>query len=132
MDVELFPRWEEIHYHTIVTADEIASTAKTDGCKAHLFCPECGAWFEPIAAALIEIEDHESYVIPAEGPYLKGDANGDGVVNIRDVTAIQRCLAGYDPSPFCRAAANVRGNGIVGIEDASLIQRYLAEYSDSL
>ncbi len=132
VDVELFPRWEEIHYHTIVTADEIASTAKTDGCKAHLFCPECGAWFEPIAAALIEIEDHESYVIPAEGPYLKGDANGDGVVNIRDVTAIQRCLAGYDPSPFCRAAANVRGNGIVGIEDASLIQRYLAEYSDSL
>ena len=58
---------------------------------------------------------------------LLGDANGDGKVNIRDVTAIQRKLANYDEPGFNEAAADINGEGL-DINDATLIQKYLAEY----
>ncbi len=44
--------------------------------------------------------------------YLRGDADGDGVVTISDVTAIQRHLADLD------------------ITDATKIQRFLAEFEN--
>ena len=58
-----------------------------------------------------------------------GDANSDGRVNIRDVTAIQRHVAEYEiltGSAFL--AADTDGNGVVDINDATLLQQYLAEF----
>ena len=57
---------------------------------------------------------------------VDGDANGDGIINIRDVTAIARHAAEYQNVKYF-AAADVDGNGKVEIADATLIQRYLAE-----
>ena len=58
-----------------------------------------------------------------------GDVNEDGKVNIRDVTAIQRHLAGFKLfSDEQLAVADVDGNGVVDINDATHLQRYLAEY----
>ena len=58
---------------------------------------------------------------------IRGDANGDGTVDIHDVTAIQRQLAEYgevnDP-----AAADMDGDGTVTISDVTAIQRMLAEF----
>ena len=60
---------------------------------------------------------------------LPGDANLDGKVDIRDVTAIQRHLSELAPlSPQALALADVNGDGAVNIDDATLIQRYLAEF----
>lgn len=126
-DFELFPKFTAIHYHDLQFVDVIPATATADGVKAHYVCTTCGKWFEPTATALIEIEDHEAWIIPAKGPYLLGDANGSGDVESTDVTAIQRKISNLKfNSGFCRGAADVDGDGAVTIIDATYIQRYQA------
>lgn len=58
-----------------------------------------------------------------------GDVNGDGKVNVRDLTALQRCLAEQGMfSEDDRAAADINNDGKVDVLDATGLQRYLAEY----
>ena len=60
---------------------------------------------------------------------LLGDANGDGIVNINDVTLIQRYLAELETlEGIYLHAADVNQDGTVDIADATVIQMYLAEY----
>lgn len=62
---------------------------------------------------------------------LLGDANGDGSVNINDVTAIQRFKADMEVIEGINLhAADVNGDGDVTIEDATILQRFFAEYDD--
>ena len=64
---------------------------------------------------------------------ILGDVNGDGYVNINDVTAIQRHLVELetlDENGF--AVADTNGDGELDIADATLIQMYLAEYDVKL
>ena len=61
---------------------------------------------------------------------LLGDANGDGNVNISDVTDIQRAVAEMDTLDDLRKkAADVNGDGVVTIDDATFLQMYLAEFA---
>lgn len=62
---------------------------------------------------------------------IRGDANGDGVVSIKDVTAIQRCLAELEPDTtgMVTKCGNVSGNNL-DISDATQIQLYLAEHGN--
>ncbi len=61
---------------------------------------------------------------------LLGDANGDGYVNISDVTDIQRAVAEIDTLDDLRKkAADVNGDGVVTIDDATILQMYLAEFA---
>lgn len=91
------------------------------------------------------IESNEEYsgwklcLLPAdsgvyESPFkdvIIGDANGDGIVNIRDVTAIQRHLADWELIPEqLLVLADTNGNGEIDIEDATYLQMFLAEYDD--
>ena len=58
-----------------------------------------------------------------------GDANGDGRIDVRDVTAIQRHISEFEllnGNGFF--AADINKNGIVTIEDATLLKMYLAEF----
>ena len=60
---------------------------------------------------------------------LLGDANGDGYVNISDVTDIQRAVAEMDTLDDLRKkAADINGDGVVTIDDATFLQTYLAEF----
>ena len=62
-----------------------------------------------------------------EPPLAVGDVNADDVVDIRDVTMVQRYLAGIltlDSRQL--AAADFVGDGQVDISDATFIQRYIA------
>ena len=62
-------------------------------------------------------------------PTLLGDANLDGVVNINDVTEIQRYLAEYITlSKKAQANADFNHDGKITIEDCTSIQYFLAEY----
>ncbi len=62
---------------------------------------------------------------------ILGDANGNGFVNISDVTAIQRHLAELEPLNSDRIKyADVNGGGL-DISDATAIQMYLAEYENT-
>ncbi len=56
--------------------------------------------------------------------YVRGDADGNGIVTAVDVTVIQRHIAGIETNSFVAIAADVDGKG-VSIVDVSLIQRYL-------
>ena len=58
-----------------------------------------------------------------------GDTDGDGSVNINDVTAIQRHLAELETlEGIYLHAADANQDGTVDIADATIIQMYLAEY----
>ena len=67
----------------------------------------------------------------ASTAYIRGDADGDGYVNINDVTAIQRVIAELesDRDGWIKRRGNVTG-GNFDITDATAIQRYLAEFDD--
>lgn len=61
--------------------------------------------------------------------FMLGDADGDGIINIRDVTAIQRHLAELEPfNEEQLAFTDTNGDGVVDIADATHLQMYLAEY----
>lgn len=62
---------------------------------------------------------------------LMGDANGDGQVNIDDVTLIQRVLAGLvaDKDGKIVQRCDIDGNGL-DIKDATAIQEYLAGFDN--
>lgn len=68
---------------------------------------------------------------PAE-PVIIGDANMDGKVDVRDVTAIQRHIAEYELlTGDGLTAADVNADGAVTIEDATELQEFLAEFEHS-
>ncbi len=62
-----------------------------------------------------------------EDKYLKGDADCDGVVNIRDTTAIQKHVADIIVlTEQGKANAEVDGSGNLTVKDATYIQKYIA------
>lgn len=64
--------------------------------------------------------------------YVRGDADGDGYVNINDVTKIQRVLADLesDSNDAVKRSCDFNNNGL-DIDDATNLQRYLAEFGNS-
>lgn len=75
------------------------------------------------------------YAIVQNIPYVLldgiklGDTTGDGIVNINDVTTIQRYLAELEPlEGIYLHAADANQDGTVDIADATALQMYIAEY----
>ena len=60
-------------------------------------------------------------VIVNKGTSLKGDANGDGKVDIVDVTMTISQILGQNPAGFNKTAADVNGDGRVDIVDVTSI-----------
>ena len=54
-----------------------------------------------------------------KGKYILGDANGDGQVNIADVTAIINHINGNTPESFVEKAANVNRDDSINIADVT-------------
>lgn len=74
------------------------------------------------------------YALTIEGAdeYQLGDADKNGVVNILDITLIQRTLAGMvELDKVQRLLADVDGDGQVTIQDATAIQIFIAEYDEN-
>lgn len=61
--------------------------------------------------------------------YILGDADGDGIVNISDATAIQKIIADIEVPSFNLKASDINGDGL-DISDVTKIQRYLAKFED--
>ena len=58
---------------------------------------------------------------------LKGDVNGDGKVNVKDATAIQKHIADLITiTAEGLVLADADGSGIVNIKDATAIQKHVA------
>lgn len=61
-------------------------------------------------------------------PVEKGDANGDGVININDATAIQQSLAMIKTiNPGLNDYADVNSDGAINVADATAIQKITAK-----
>lgn len=61
--------------------------------------------------------------------YDLGEIRGEGKTDIRDVTALQKYLAGaLSEDDIILAVADVNGDGNVDITDATTLQKYLAGY----
>ena len=74
-------------------------------------------------------DNHFNYVLLDY--VMMGDANGDGNVDIRDATTIQRHIADIDTlSDISMIAADVNHDNRVTVDDATFIQRYVAGYRD--
>ena len=114
-------------YHSDVIAEingvESGSTVnavwnRTDG--------ETGGWY-------VEARDDFGGISRSEIAYLshpaiKGDVNGDGVVNVADATEIQKYLAELvELSEKQKISADVNGDGVISIFDATEIQKIAAE-----
>lgn len=67
--------------------------------------------------------------IIAEEEGILGDANGDGIVDINDVTCIQYYLANINVPSFYEEFADVNQDGKITIIDATLIQIMIAKGS---
>ena len=62
--------------------------------------------------------DERSFEITAAAPsVIKGDANGDGVVNTKDLTAIVNKMLGMPDDSFSETAADVNGDGVINVSD---------------
>ena len=97
----------------------ILPTATEDGSYTAVYrCVDCGA----------ETDRVENIVIPRLIG-SKGDPNGDGKINVKDITCIQRHIAEYELlTGDALTAADINGDGVVTIEDATLLQMILAEF----
>ena len=85
-----------------------------------------GVWYGTIGYDYA-IEQNIPYIL-LDGVKL-GDVDGDGYVNINDVTHIQRHLAELESlEGIYLHAADANQDGTVDISDATIIQMYLAEY----
>lgn len=65
--------------------------------------------------------------------YIRGDANNDTVVSIKDVTTVQRVIAQLqdDPNGEIARRAGVTVKNRLSVSDATAIQAYLAEFENT-
>ena len=53
--------------------------------------------------------------------YVKGDVNGDALVNVSDVATVISNILGQNPSPFNSYAADCNGDGVINVTDVTAI-----------
>lgn len=63
--------------------------------------------------------------------YIYGDANGDGVINTKDIILLRRHIAAKDPATgesavTVSAGADANGDGVVNTKDIILLRHYIA------
>jgi len=75
------------------------------------------------------LSDSISYTIEVvQPPQLEGDINGDGIVDIRDLSIVGRAFGSYPGHPYWDPNADLNGDGIVDIRDLSIVGRHFGEH----
>ena len=70
------------------------------------------------------VEGHADILLPGEEgtvDIILGDANGDGEVNVNDVTVVINYILEKNPTPFVFDNADVNGDGGVTVLDVTAI-----------
>ena len=66
------------------------------------------------------IVDFSFDIVIMGSPYLWGDVNYDGIVDIRDIAIVARAYGSYPGSPSWNADADINGDGRVDTRDISI------------
>ena len=74
--------------------------------------PANKAWIEYDGTA-------KELVLPIENTTLKGDINGDGLVNVSDVTTLVDYILDKNPSPCDENACDVNEDGNINVTDVT-------------
>ena len=65
--------------------------------------------------------------------YTLGDVNGDGVLNVKDIVKVRRCVAGLEScNKYALQAGNVNGDTIVDEIDVDILRSYIAKLTKSI
>lgn len=109
------------YYYTIDGTDPtIESTLYTEP-----FMVTNNATIKAIAAwGDMVVSNSRSYVVST----IKGDTNGDGTIDIADVTAIINFILGNPSDTFAENLADMNGDNVVDIFDAMLLLNYIINY----
>ena len=54
-----------------------------------------------------------------------GDADGDGVIDVNDITNVAAHILGNNPANFNAAAADADGDGVIDVNDITVISRII-------
>lgn len=57
---------------------------------------------------------------------MLGDCNGDGIVNVNDVTYLQMIIAECSGMTYDFKTCDVDGNGVLDVIDATMLQKMAA------
>ena len=96
---------------------ELLNTVLTLGSYVNCYLPD--------TSAVITVES-------TQPPVMRGDVNGDGVVNIADVTTLIDYLLGNEVQNFNSNNADVNGNGLLNIADVTALIDYLLGVEPSM
>ena len=58
---------------------------------------------------------------------LKGDVNGDGRIDLKDIALVARAFGSTPGSPNWNPAADINGDGIVNMKDMALVVRFFGQ-----
>lgn len=109
------------------TADSMAAL-KTEISKAQTLADNAAATQAQIDAEITALQNAEKALVVAGDDVKIGDVNGDGLVNMKDISAIQRYLVGGEElSAAALKAADVNGDGAINMKDASKLQKIISE-----
>ncbi len=115
------------------------ATPTTSGfCVDNIFFPPAYHWFFDYGAGAFppsyfgiannsEIDPSAPAVCfdIATRPYVRGDANGSGLVNISDAVFVLQYIVAEGPAPFPLASGDANCNGIVNISDVVYLVNYI-------
>ena len=69
----------------------------------------------------------------SELEYALGDVNGDGVLNVKDIVKLRRCVTGADNcNKYTLQAGNVNSDTIVDEIDVDILRSYIAKLTKSI
>lgn len=60
-------------------------------------------------------------------PFILGDCNNDGIVNVNDVTYLQMIIAEYPDMTYDFKTCDIDGNGVLDVIDATKLQTLVSE-----
>jgi hypothetical protein len=99
-----------------------------DSNSSHLIVPD----WRPYNDSLMILVDSgmvgsfsDTMFVENEGEYMRGDANGDGVIDISDVVYLINYLFIHGPAPVPLAAGDATCNGVVDVSDVVYLLNYL-------
>ena len=92
--------------------------------------PDFVEWIVPTDPTTEPTDPPTDPPVPPSNPTtvgLLGDADGNGKVNVKDATAIQKVAADIEVADFNETLADVDGNEKINVKDATAIQKFAAD-----